>query len=51
MAAAARVIWLRACVRYWPERGAGVGVCPLLLSFIDIIASLQGVYCIITMQE
>ena len=31
MAATARVIWLCACVRYWPYRG--VGRCASLLSF------------------
>ena len=47
MAATAWVIWLRACVRYWPSVGM-VYMCPLLQSFITIIITshrARGPFC------
>ena len=44
MAATARVIWLYACVRYWPDRG--VRVCHLLLS--DILEPILLLWALIS---
>ena len=48
MAASARVIWLCACVRYWPDRGL-VHACPLLdvclkVLLVEVNNTLRGLH-------